>query len=115
MTHKFRLPDSLRAFGAPGFESVLQQELTQHASELPLQQGLAHSNYVLDGPISVMVHSVSTTGGAIAVRVGIFYQGVLGGCSCEGDPTPASESNEYCEAQLLIDRATADVTVSLVD
>lgn len=115
MTRRFRLPDTLRAFGAPGFESALQQELAQHASELPLQQGLVHSNYVADGPISVMVRSVSATDGEITVKVGIFYQGVLGGCSCAGDPTSASENNEYCEVRLLIDRATADVAVSLVD
>ena len=115
MTRIFRLPDSLRAFGTPDFESVLKRELTQHASALPLQQSLVHSNYVVDGSISVMVHRVFATDGVITVKVGVFYQGVLSGCSCAGDPAPASENNEYCEVELQIDRATADVAVSLVD
>ncbi|HLP97258.1 MAG TPA: hypothetical protein VK149_02315 [Sideroxyarcus sp.] len=115
MIRTFRLPASLRAFGTADFESTLQQELAQHASALPLQQGLTQSNQVVDGPISVLVRSVSATDGGITVKVGIFYQGVLGGCSCAGDPTPASENSEYCEVQLLIDRSTADVAVSLLD
>ena len=112
MTRIFRLPDSLRAFGTPDFESVLKQELAQHASALPLQQSLVHSNYVVDGSISVMVHRVSATDETITVKVGIFYQGVLGGCSCADDPAPASENSEYCEVELLIDRVTGDVAVS---
>jgi hypothetical protein len=50
----------------------------------------------------------------IRVKAGIFYQGVLGGCSCADDPTPASEINEYCEVQLDIDKSTAATAVELV-
>jgi len=45
--------------------------------------------------------------------VGVFFQSVIGGCSCTDDPTPASEINEYCEALLEIDKATADTVIMI--
>ena len=107
------LPNTLRAFGASGFETALKQELAQHAGELPLQQGLLHGNRVTDAPVTVMLHNVTATDDTIRVKAGIFYRGVLSGCSCADDPTPGSESNEYCEVLLLIDKTTAATTVSL--
>ena len=109
------LTDTLRAWGTPGFESILKQELALHADALPLQQGLAHSNHVTDAPVTVMMHTAAETDGAIRVKAGIFYQGVLGGCSCADDPSPETGNNEYCEVLLLIDKGTAAVTVTLVD
>ena len=109
-----RLPDSLCAWGAPGFENILKQELVQHTDALPLQQGLTHSNHVTDAPVTVMIHSVAATDDAIRVKAGIFYQGALGGCSCADDPAPASENNEYCELELSIDKVSAATMVTLV-
>jgi hypothetical protein len=110
----FCLDRSLRAFGTAGFESTLKQELAQYAAELPLQRGLAYSDHVADEPLTVLLISQSGTERSICVRVGLFYQGLLAGCSCADDPTPANTVNEYCEVELLIDRATADTTVSLL-
>jgi hypothetical protein len=104
---------TLRVWGTPDFEMVLKQELAQSADHLPLQQGLLHGNYVTDGPITVAINSVAETDGFIHIRAGIFYQGVMGGCSCADDPTPVSESNEYCEVQLDIDKTTAATAVAL--
>ncbi len=109
-----RLPDALKAWGTPDFESVLKREVAQHAAELPLQQGLSISNYVVDAPITMVIHSVGETKNAIAVKVGIFYKGIVAGCACEGDPTPAPENTEYCVVQLEIDKTTAATEVSLV-
>ena len=110
-----RLDKALRSWGTPGFADVLKQELAQlGADQLPLQQGLSTGNYVADEPITVVINSVIGMEGVIRVTAGIFFKGVIGGCSCTDDPTPASDINEYCEVQLDIDRSTAATTVALV-
>lgn len=109
-----RFDKALRAWGTPDFKAVLMQELTQSADHLPLQQGLSHGNYVTDDPITVAINSIAETDETICIKAGIFYQGVIGGCSCADDPTPISESSEYCEVRLDIDKATAAAVVSLV-
>lgn len=108
------LGNALRAWGTPGFEAVLKQELARQAEQLPLQQGLSTGNYVADGPVTVTVNSVAGLDNAIRVKVGIFYRSVMSGCSCADDPTPVSENAEYCEVQLDIDKTTAVATVALV-
>ena len=110
-----KLDIALSAWGTPGFYELLKQEVAQlDYAKLPLQQGLSTGNYVSDAPITVSIHSVLEMGNMIRVNVGIFYQGIIGGCSCTDDPTPASDINEYCEVQLDIDRASAITTVLLV-
>lgn len=110
-----QLKQSLRAWGTPDFTAVLQQEITQLSVEqLPLQQGLRSGNYVVEAPISVMINSVAEMGNIIRVRAGIFYQGILSGCSCTDDPTPTSESNEYCEVQFDIDKTNAQTKLALI-
>lgn len=110
----FRLEKALHAWGTPGFEEVLRQELVRHIEELPLQQGLSLSNYVSDGPVTVLINKVSEWENAIQIQVGIIYQGIIGGCSCADDPTPVNENTEYCELLLNIDKAGAATTISLV-
>jgi hypothetical protein len=110
-----RFDKALSAWGTSGFEAVLKQEVAQlGADQLPLQQGLSSGNYVADVPITVMINSVAEMENFIRIKVGILYQGVLGGCSCADDPTATSESNEYCEVQLDIDKDTAATEVALV-
>jgi len=95
--------------------AVLKQELEQlGADQLPLQQGLSASSVALDDPVSVMITGVSEDRGFIHVRAGIFYSGIIAGCSCADDPTPVSENNEYCEVRLAIDKTTAETTISLL-
>jgi hypothetical protein len=109
-----RLDKTLCAWGTPDFETVLKQEIIQlGADHLPLQQGLSAGNYVTDSPITVAINRVAEMEDIIRVRAGIFYQGVLGGCSCIDDPTPTGETNEYCEVQLDIDKATSVTTITL--
>lgn len=110
-----RFDKALCAWGTPGFEAVLKQEITQlGADHLPLQQGLSSGNYVSDAPITVMINGVAELENVIRIKAGILYQGVLGGCSCADDPTATSECNEYCEVQLDIDKVTAAIAVALV-
>jgi len=69
---------------------------------------------VTAGPITVVINSIAETENVIRITAGIFYQGVMSGCSCADDPTPISKSSEYCEVQLEIDKATAATAVTLV-
>ncbi|MDH4233522.1 MAG: hypothetical protein OEV15_00090 [Gallionella sp.] len=110
-----RLDKALNAWGTPAFAAVLKHEIEQlNAGELPLQQGLSTGNYVADAPFTVAINSVSGQENVIRVKAGIFYHGVIGGCSCADDPTPTSEINEYCEVQLDIDKATSITAIALV-
>jgi hypothetical protein len=109
-----RFDKALRVWGTPDFEAVLKQELIHSADHLPLQQGLTHGNYVTGDPITVAINSVAETDDAICIKAGIFYQGVIGGCSCADDPTPVSESSEYCAVKLDIDKTTAATVVTLL-
>jgi hypothetical protein len=109
------LAKSLNAWGVPEFKAVLKQELALlGAAQLPLQQGLSTGNYVSDTPITVSINRVTELDKMIRVTAGIFYQGIIGGCSCTDDPTPISEINEYCEVQLDIDKASAVTAVTLL-
>lgn len=110
-----RLDKALRAWGTPDFEATLKLEIAQlGVDQLPLQQGLAVGNYVTADPITVVINSVAEIEEAIHIKAGIFFKSVISGCSCEDDPTPTSEINEYCEVQLDIDKATAATSVTLV-
>jgi hypothetical protein len=111
-----RLPHSLNAWGTPGFNDVLKREIEQlDAAALPLQQGLARSSHVTDRPFQAMIIGVHEAAGLIRVKAGIFYTGIIAGCSCADDPTPIDELTEYCVVQLDIDRTTADATVTLLE
>lgn len=110
-----RLDKALAAWGTPDFESVLKQEIARLGGDhLPLQQGLSAGSYVTDDPVTVVINGVAETEKAIRVRAGIFYQSVIAGCSCDGDPTPTSENTEYCEVQMEIDKVTGVASVALV-
>lgn len=110
------LDKSLRAWGTPDFQAILKQEIAQlGADHLPLQQGLSGSNHVADEPVTVLINSVVELENVIRVRAGIFYKGLLLGCSCADDPSPPGESNEYCEVQLDIDKASAATRIALVE
>jgi hypothetical protein len=109
-----QLTKSLRAWGTGGFEAILKQEIARSVALLPLQQGLSTGNYVADTPATITIISVAETQDSIRVKAGIFYQGVIGGCSCTDDPTPVSDINEYCEVQLDIDKVTAATVAVLV-
>ncbi|MDP1644890.1 MAG: hypothetical protein Q8L71_05230 [Thiobacillus sp.] len=110
-----RLPNSLNAWGTPAFEAALKQEIEQlDAWQLPLQQGLSASSHVTERPFQAMIIGASEDAGLLRVKAGIFYTGVIAGCSCADDPTPVNELNEYCVLQFDIDTMTAETTVTLL-
>lgn len=108
------LKQSLNAWGTPAFGETLKRELEQlDAAELPLQQGLSRTSYATDSPHTAIVIGTTEDAQFIHAKVGIFYSGIIAGCSCADDPTPVSEENEYCEVRVAIDRATGAATVTL--
>lgn len=110
------LSKSLRAWGTPNFEGVLKTEIEQiKADLLPLQKGLATTSHVAESPHKAMIINVAEEADTIRVKAGIFYSGMVIGCSCADDPTPLGEQSEYCEVQLAIDKKTAETSVVLLD
>jgi hypothetical protein len=110
-----RLPNSLNAWGTPEFKDVFRQEIAQmDAAGLPLQQGLTRSSHVTERPIQAMLLSAIEDAGLLRVKAGIFYTGIIAGCSCADDPTPIDEMNEYCVVRFDIDMKTAATTVTLL-
>jgi hypothetical protein len=111
-----RLSKSLEAWGAPDFQDILKREIEQlDAGQLPLQQGLSTGSHAVDDSLGVMIISVTEGADIIHARAGIFYKGIIAGCSCADDPTPVDENTEYCVVQLDIDKTTAETTVSLLN
>ena len=110
-----RLPKALDAWGTPDFNDVLKRELEQISiDQLPLQQGLSTCSHVAGEDFQVMVIRAAEAGGCIQARVGIFYAGIIAGCSCADDPTPVEEQSEYCEVQLDINPLTGETTVAVL-
>ncbi|MGB5259768.1 MAG: hypothetical protein WBO06_09890 [Gammaproteobacteria bacterium] len=111
-----RLTIALDAWGTPGFEAILKAEIEQlDAGQLPLQQGLSTSSYALDDNLDVAIISVTEEADSIRAKAGIFYSGIIAGCSCADDPTPLDKNTEYCVIALDINKMTAETTVTLLD
>lgn len=111
----FQLKASLKAWGSPEFREQFKQEVEQLAADqLPLQQGLSLSSYVSADPFKVMVISEGEDEAAIQVKAGIFYSGIIAGCSCSDDPTPTDVQPEYCDLNFTIEKSSGETTVSLL-
>lgn len=111
-----KLKQSLSAWGSATFKDELKDEIEQLKAEvLPLQQGLSLSSYVSADPFKVMIINVADDATIISVKTGIFYTGIIAGCSCSDDPSPTDVQPEYCEFQFDIDKATAETTVRPLD
>jgi hypothetical protein len=109
-----RFTKSMAAWNTPAFQESLKQEIaTLDERHLPLQQGLTASSRVSDSPIQAIILNVAEEAEGIRVKAGIFYKGVIAGCNCADDPSPIDEQNEYCVVQFMIDRLTAEASVTL--
>ena len=110
-----RLPASLAAWGSPAFRDAFKTEIIHLGpADLPLQQGLSGSSYATDTPPQAVILSATDEGDCLRVKAGLFYAGIIAGCSCADDPTPVEEQTEYCEVLLEIDKATAETRVTLL-
>jgi hypothetical protein len=109
------LSQSLKAWQSDTFIKTFKQEVANLPSSLlPLQQGLSLSSYVSDESINPIINNSSETPTHIVIKAGIFYSGIIAGCSCSDDPTPIDTQNEYCELLFNIDKLSAQTSVSLI-
>lgn len=110
-----QLEESLQAWGTTHFSITCKTEIQQlDPCLLPLQQGLAQSSYVSDKPITATILKITDDENSIFVKAGIFFTGIIAGCSCADDPTPLDEQNEYCEILFIIDKQTARADIKLL-
>jgi hypothetical protein len=111
-----KLTISLAAKNQDNFKSILKNEMQEIDPDLlPLQQGLSLSSYVGKSPFTAVILNVSENDVAVQVKTGIFYTGIIAGCSCSDDPTPVDEQNEYCEMLFEINKSTAETCVKLLE
>lgn len=109
------LPLSLKAWQTENFKQIFKNEVAQIEHKyLPLQQGLSLSSYVSDEKISAIINNSEENNAHIMIKTGIFYSGIIAGCSCSDDPTPLDTQNEYCELLFIIDKLTGQTSVSLI-
>jgi hypothetical protein len=109
------LTKSLNAWGTPAFNEILKAEIAQlDLGALPLQQGLSRGSYTDGTGLSAMVIGVADEPLVIRAKAGIFYTAIIAGCSCADDPTPVDDLAEYCELEFVIDKTTAETTVTLL-
>lgn len=110
-----RLTHTVDAWGKPDFDAVLKNDIQQlSVDQLPLQEGLSGTSCVAPSGFEAMIISTSEADGMIRAKAGIFYKGILGGCSCADDPTPVEEESEYCVVQFEINKRTGEAAVALV-
>jgi hypothetical protein len=110
-----RFTKAIEAWGTADFTDILKLEIEQlDVDQIPLQQGLSCTSYVADSQRKAMIICVTEGEGSIQVKAGIFYSGIIAGCSCADDPTPVDEQNEYCEMQFEINKQTAEAAVTLL-
>ena len=107
-----QLPKSLGAFGSSSFNQVVKLELADFkSSDFPLHQATTQGGLVDDKDISFSVLSSIEKEQDIHVKLAVFFNEIVGGCSC-GDP-PMQVSN-YCELLLKINKQTSEIVTLLL-
>ncbi len=111
-----RLSKALSSWETPGFERALKDEIERLPMDsLPLQRGLKSTSYAVDTGFEAMIIRVDDAGPVIRVKTGIFFAGIVAGCSCADDPTPVEEQSEYCVVQFEIEKSSGEARVALLD
>lgn len=101
--------------GQDSFKESLKKEIASiDPGQLPLQQGLAHSSYVSKAPFSPVILSIKNNESSLIIKTGIFYTGIIAGCSCADDPSPTDEQNEYCELLIEIEKTHGESKITLI-
>lgn len=70
------------------------------------------SAYALSHGIQTMIINSAEVDDSIQVKAGLFFKGIIPGCSCADDPTPENEYEEYGEILITINRQTGKATIS---
>ncbi len=105
------LPRSAAAWDSPAFRPTLIAEIQalgpHHPNLRPLlQAALMQTSAVAESPLAVHLLSSREEAGRIQVNLGIFYAGMIAGCSCADAPSPVDTITEHCELKLDIDLHT---------
>lgn len=109
------LPKALKAWNTETFKSVFIQEVEAlYGHDLPLQQGLRWSSYAVAEDFRIMVSAMTENAECLEIKTGVFYKGIIAGCSCSDDPSPTDEQTEYCEMRFLINKQTANTHVEVI-
>lgn len=112
----FKLSGLICSVSGSVLEKALKKEIEQLGAKLlPLQQGLSAGGYALYDKFNVMIITVSDHGEHLQVKAGVFYHGVIAGCSCSDDPSPTDVTTEYCEVLFTIDRESGAASVVLAE
>ena len=111
-----KLTKTLQALNSDSYKKVAKEEIQNIEPDLlPLQQGLSLSSYVGKTPFTVVILNMTEETNTLNIKTGIFYTGIIAGCSCSDDPSPTDEQNEYCELLFNIKKDTAKAEVKLLD
>lgn len=111
-----KLTKITQALDSSSCEKVAKEEIQKIKPDLlPLQQGLSLSSYVSTTPFNAVILNIRKNNSDIDIKAGIFYTGIIAGCSCSDDPSPTDEQNEYCELQFSINKDTAETEVRLLN
>ncbi len=107
-----RFATAMNAWNTADFTAAIKAELELLGPHgLPLQQGLTRGSQVTDSPVSAVIISATEEADSVRVRAGIFYSGIIAGCSCADDPTPVDETTEYCELLVVIQKETLEACI----
>ena len=95
--HKLPPPDT------PEFKPQLLSALALiPTAQLGLEQALRQGNAVSDNPVQWMILSCTAEGDQIEWTLGIFFNSLIAGCACSGDPSSENLLQEYTEARLKL-------------
>jgi hypothetical protein len=107
------LPEAWRALGTARFAEMLKDELESLSVEqLPLQQCMSRGSHVTEQRMQVVILGISDDGDDMDIRIGVFFDSIIAGCSCADDPTPIDAIPEYCELLLRMNKRTGYVVIS---
>ncbi|MDH5259077.1 MAG: hypothetical protein OEX07_13770 [Gammaproteobacteria bacterium] len=120
-----KFTEALSEWHTPMFADILQKEIKKlSVDQLHLQQAMSYGSYASADHMKIIILSIADDADTIQAKVGVFFSGLIPGCRCDDDPTPANQSlmdqsiteqqNEYCELQFDIHKLTAETTVSLL-
>ena len=111
-----KLTKTIQSLDSDSYKKVAKEEIQNIEPDLlPLQQGLSFSSYVGKAPFTVVILKVTEETNTLNIKTGIFYTGIIAGCSCSDDPSPTDEQNEYCELQFSINKDTAETEIRLLN
>ena len=106
---KPRLSASLAAWGGADFVQVLETELAGlDPASLPLA---TTTGYVDTADLTLSLIRQAEAADCLRLRIGVFFQEIIAGCSCGDDP---AREPAWCELELVIDKADGKTTIQPV-